>query len=79
MNSAVSSTPRRTSAPLASNPAGATFGVLWRARWPILALTVLAAIVGLVYCLSATPTYRATASLLIEPKEANVVEIDKVY
>jgi capsular exopolysaccharide synthesis family protein len=53
--------------------------VLWRARWPILALTIVAALAGVAYCLWATPTYRATASLLIEPKEANVVEIDKVY
>lgn len=52
---------------------------LWFSRWPILGVTVLAAGAGLAYCLLTTPVYRASTSLLIEPKEANVVEIDKVY
>ncbi len=52
---------------------------LWFGRWPILGLTALAAGAGLAYSLLISPTYRATTSLLIEPKEANVVEIDKVY
>lgn len=52
---------------------------LWFGRWPIIGLTVLAASAGLAYSLLASPVYRATTSLLIEPKEANVVEIDKVY
>ena len=52
---------------------------LWFGRWPILGLTAVAVGAGLAYSLMAAPTYRATTSLLIEPKEANVVEIDKVY
>ena len=52
---------------------------LWYGRWPIIGLTTLAAGAGLAYCLLTSPVYQATTSLLIEPKETNVVEIDKVY
>jgi succinoglycan biosynthesis transport protein ExoP len=58
---------------------GSPLRVLWLARWRLAAAVVLGALLGLVYCLFTPPTYRATTSLLIEPKDANVVEIDKVY
>ncbi len=53
--------------------------VLWLSAWQILALAIVAAGIGAVYSLWTTPEYRSTTTLLIEPKEANVVEIDKVY
>jgi succinoglycan biosynthesis transport protein ExoP len=55
----------------------------WRAvskrRWSILALTLLVAILATLVVSSIRPTYRATATLLIEQGKARVVSIEEVY
>ncbi|MES0873926.1 GumC family protein [Sinimarinibacterium thermocellulolyticum] len=53
--------------------------ILWLSAWQILGLAVIGAGLGAAYSLWVEPEYEATTTLLIEPKEANVVEIDKVY
>jgi capsular exopolysaccharide synthesis family protein len=55
----------------------------WRAvakrRWSILALTVLAAVLTTLVVYSVRPTYRGTATLLIEQGKSKVVSIEDVY
>jgi len=55
----------------------------WRAiskrRWSILGLTVLIAILATLVVFAMRPTYRATATLLIEQAKAKVVSIEEVY
>jgi len=48
-------------------------------KWPIVLFT--AAVTGLAayYAVTATPIYRATATLLIEEQKANVVSIEELY
>lgn len=55
------------------------FAVLWKYKWQIGACTALFTMIGIYAALSATPIYRATTTLFIEAKSANVVEIDEVY
>ncbi|MES2917843.1 MAG: polysaccharide biosynthesis tyrosine autokinase [Pseudomonadota bacterium] len=52
---------------------------LWHRKWPILALTAAVTLVAILVALSLTPIYRATASILIEEKTANVVSIEQIY
>ena len=52
---------------------------LWHRKWPILALTAAVTLVAILVALSLTPVYRATSSLLIEEKTANVVSIEQIY
>lgn len=52
---------------------------LWRFKWQVSGFVLLAAIVGLFMAYSVTPKYRGTATMLLEPKGANVVKIDEVY
>lgn len=61
------------------SPLLAPLRLFWLHRWILLAFTVLGGVIGLGYCLIESPSYRASASLLIEPKDADVVKIDKVY
>jgi capsular exopolysaccharide synthesis family protein len=55
----------------------------WRAiskrRWSILALTALVAVLATLIVYSLRPTYRATATLLIEQGKSKVVSIEEVY
>jgi capsular exopolysaccharide synthesis family protein len=55
----------------------------WRAvakrRWSILALTAIVAILSTLVVHSIRPTYRGTATLLIEQGKAKVVSIEEVY
>lgn len=58
---------------------GSPMRILWLSVWQILGLAAVGAGIGGAYSFWVEPEYRATTTLLIEPKEANVVEIDKVY
>ena len=55
----------------------------WRAiskrRWSILGLTVLVGILATLVVFSMRPTYRGTATLLIEPGKTKVLSIEEVY
>jgi capsular exopolysaccharide synthesis family protein len=55
----------------------------WRAiskrRWSILALAVLIAILATLVTFSIRPTYRAIATILIEPGKTKVLSIEEVY
>jgi len=55
------------------------WGIVNRNKWGIagLAVVIVAATVVVVYAM--TPVYEATATLLIESEEANVVSIEEVY
>ncbi|MDO6462122.1 polysaccharide biosynthesis tyrosine autokinase [Granulosicoccaceae sp. 1_MG-2023] len=48
-------------------------------KWQILGLTALITGLAVFYAISATPIYRATATLLIESQKANVVSIEEIY
>lgn len=52
---------------------------LWHRKWSILALVVVVVMLAVLAVLSITPTYRASATLLIEQKQAKVVSIEQVY
>ncbi|TBW08931.1 polysaccharide biosynthesis tyrosine autokinase [Azotobacter chroococcum] len=52
---------------------------LWRRKWSILSLVVVAVTLAIFAVLGITPVYRAGATLLIEEKQANVVSIEQVY
>lgn len=52
---------------------------IWRRKWGILALILIVMMVAALGTFAVTPTYRATATLLIEQKKANVVSIEQVY
>ena len=55
----------------------------WRAiakrRWSILGLTLLVAVLATLVAYSIRPTYRGTATLLIEQGKSKVVSIEEVY
>src|SRR5678815_1262106 len=55
----------------------------WRAiskrRWSILALAFLIAILTTLVVFSIRPTYRGTATLLIEPGKTKVLSIEEIY
>lgn len=55
------------------------WNTIWRRKWSIIALTLVVAMVTVLIVLSLTPIYRATATLLIDQKQASVVSIDQVY
>ena len=50
--------------------------ILWRRRRAILLCGVAAFAAGLVYCLLATPQYTATAQILVDPRDKQVVAND---
>lgn len=52
---------------------------IMRHKWSILALTGLVAVLALLVAYSITPTYRSTATLLIEQGKSKVVSIEEVY
>ncbi len=53
--------------------------ILWHAKWGILSLMLAAAILTWVVGKSMTPIYQATATLLIEGNEVNIVSIEELY
>ena len=53
--------------------------VVWHAKWSILGLIAAITVLVWVVVSSLTPVYRATAKLLIEDKQVNVVSIEEVY
>lgn len=55
------------------------WNVIWRRKWSIISLTVILMMISALVVLSMTPIYRATATLLIEKKSAQVVSIEQVY
>ncbi|MCQ4346589.1 polysaccharide biosynthesis tyrosine autokinase [Pseudomonas stutzeri] len=52
---------------------------IWRRKWSILGLTLIVMMAVALGTYAMTPIYRATATLLIEQKKANVVSIEQVY
>ena len=48
-------------------------------KWQIVGLTALITGLAVFYAMTATPIYRATATLLIESKKANIVSIEEIY
>src|SRR4051794_15063842 len=65
--------------------AGDTLDVVeyWRAiskrRWSIFALTLAVAVLTFLVVSAVRPTYRGTATLLIEQSKSKVVSIEEVY
>lgn len=52
---------------------------VYRHKWSILALALLAAVIAFLYASTLTPIYQAKATLLIESEDANIVSIQDVY
>ena len=50
-----------------------------RHKWGILGFSIVLTVLSVLIVMSMTPVYRATATLLIEAKEANIVSIEEVY
>ncbi|QXP88095.1 GumC family protein [Methylococcus capsulatus] len=55
------------------------WAVIRRHLWGILGLAVSVSVLTLLILLSKTPIYRATASLVIEPKQQKVVSVEELY
>jgi len=55
------------------------WNIVWREKWGIIGLAAIVGVLALVIVLNITPVYRATATLLIEAKQANIVSIEEVY
>ena len=54
------------------------WNIVNREKWGILGLAVAVCLITTVFVFELTPIYRATATLLIESKQANVVSIEEV-
>lgn len=52
---------------------------IYRHKWPILALALLAGVIAFLYANTLVPLYQAQATLLIESEEANIVAVQDVY
>lgn len=56
---------------------------LWKTiacrKWSIIALTLVVTLVSMLIVNSMTPIYRAATTLLISPKQGNVVSIEQIY
>ena len=52
---------------------------LMRYKWGILGFAVIITVLTVLLVFSMKPVYRATATLLIESQQANVVSIEEVY
>lgn len=55
------------------------WSIVWREKWRIGVLVGVVALIALVVAYSLTPIFRASATMLIEAKAANVVSIEEVY
>ena len=58
--------------------AGATLALLWRRRLLIAAVTVGAILAAVAYLATAQPTYVATASIFVDPRDVKTTNIDSV-
>lgn len=52
---------------------------IWKRRWRIGPLVVLATLIAYLYAQSVTPIFRSTSTLLIESGKAKMVSIEEVY
>lgn len=55
------------------------WAVIRRHLWGILGLAVSVSVLTFLILLSKTPIYRATASMIVEPKEQKVVSVEELY
>ncbi|MDH3273560.1 MAG: polysaccharide biosynthesis tyrosine autokinase [Gammaproteobacteria bacterium] len=55
------------------------WNVIDRKKWAILGLALAVTLLAALTAFAMTPVYRASATVLIESREANVVSIDEVY
>lgn len=53
-------------------------GVLWRRKWLILLCVCLGTMAGWLYGKTRVPAYTARSSVVIEPRETNVIDVKKV-
>ena len=58
---------------------GQLFRAVMRYKWGILGLSFVITLVAGLIVFSMDPVYRATASVLLESQEANVVSVEKIY
>lgn len=57
---------------------GRALGALWRARWDILVGAGLGLLAALVYVVSAPKVYRATATVMLETRQGQVIDLEGV-
>jgi capsular exopolysaccharide synthesis family protein len=58
---------------------GALISTLWRGKWIVLLITALAVFLGGYYAyILATPLYRATAVVILEPNQEQIVDLQSV-
>lgn len=57
----------------------ALWRVLMHRRWSIISLTIVVAMLATLIVLSVTPIYRATSTLLIEPRKNQVVSAEEIF
>ncbi len=55
------------------------WNVINRRKWAILGLAVAVGLLSALIAFAMTPIYRASATILIESQQANVVSIEEVY
>lgn len=55
------------------------WAIIWREKWGILGLMAMAFLLANLIAARLIPTYEATATLLIENKQANLVSIEEIY
>ena len=53
--------------------------IIYRNKWGIVGLAAVVSVLAVVVSVAMTPIYSATATLLIESEEANIVSIEEVY
>jgi capsular exopolysaccharide synthesis family protein len=56
-----------------------TFNVIYRAKWRIMAFTLLCGVLATFVLLNMAPVYRATSTLLLEATQARAIKIEEVY
>lgn len=56
-----------------------TFNVIYRAKWRIMAFTLLCGALATLVLLNMAPVYRATSTLLLEATQARAIKIEEVY
>jgi len=55
------------------------WNIIYRSKWNILGLALVVCVLAVVVVSNMVPVYSATATLLIESAEANIVSIEEVY
>ena len=56
----------------------AIFGILWRGKWVLVLLTLLGIGIGYVVAKQIKPIYAATATVMLNTRETNVVDVESV-